>query len=113
MNGVHEKSSRDLKVSTYVRSTLEAFPQIPPSQATSIGIGEVHQTKASKRRRNKEIAADQELTYPIDMTVRDTIRALDSFLKEQDPDAQSIASSQFTEHHELVIHHGLTGTSNF
>lgn len=116
VNGVHEKSSRDLKVSVVSpssRPTLEAAPQMPPSQTTSKGIGEVRQTKTSKRRRNKEIPADQELTYPIDMTVRETILALDSFLKEQDPDAQSIASSQFTEHHELMIHHDLTGTSNF
>lgn len=116
VNGVHAQSSQDLKVSTsfsHSRSTLDIVPQLSPSQMTSNDIGQVHQTKKSKRRRNKEIAADQELTYPIDMTVRETIRALDSFLKEQDPDAQSVASSQFTEHRELMIHHDPAGTSNF
>lgn len=68
----------------------------------------------TRKKRNREIAADSELIYPVDNTVRETIRNLDSYLKEQDPDAQSIASSQFTtEHHELIIHPQRPELSNF
>ena len=47
--------------------------------------------------KSKKDWSNESLPYPIDSSVRESIRDLDAFLREQDPDSLSLASSQFTE----------------
>lgn len=87
------------------RVSSEPVAIVRPKNDSSDGICLRYVKNRSKKKRSREMAADSELIYPVDNTVRDTIRNLDSYLKEQDPDCLSATSSQFTsELHELVVY---------